>query len=60
MRVAARMRARGTSVRLAVGAGAAEVVAEARRAGAVEALLVDGARVVRLSQDGSSAGEVPL
>jgi ATP phosphoribosyltransferase len=60
MRAAARVRASGTSVRLFVGAGASEVVAEARRVGAAEALLVEGGRVVRLSEDGSPAGEVSL
>jgi hypothetical protein len=43
-----------------VGADASAVVAEARRAGAAEALLVEGGRVVRLSEDGSPAGEVSL
>jgi ATP phosphoribosyltransferase len=60
MRAAARVRARGTSVRLAIGADAAQVAVEARRAGAVEALFVEGTRVVRLSHDGVPADEVPL
>jgi ATP phosphoribosyltransferase len=60
MRAAARVRARGCAVRLAVGSDGPAVIDEARRTGADEALLVDGTRVVRLDEDGAPAGEVPL
>jgi hypothetical protein len=47
-------------VRLAVGADPSAVIAEAHRAGATQALFVDGDRVSLLAGDGSLAGEVPL
>jgi ATP phosphoribosyltransferase len=58
MRAAARVRLRGGSVRLAAGTDGPAVAAEALRAGAAEALLVDGDRVLHLGPDGSPLGEV--
>ncbi|MFU8890636.1 MAG: ATP phosphoribosyltransferase regulatory subunit [Anaerosomatales bacterium] len=52
---AARLRAAGWRVRLAVGASGIDTVAAARTAGAFEALRAAGARIVRLDRAGEPA-----
>ncbi len=56
---AARLRAAGWRVRLAVGSPGADTVAAARAAGAFEALQADRGRIVRLDRAGEPADQLP-
>jgi ATP phosphoribosyltransferase len=56
---AARLRAAGWRVRLAIGARGAETVAAARAAGAFEALRAGDGRIVRLDRAGEVADPLP-
>jgi len=56
---AARLRAAGWRVRLAVGASGADTVTAARDAGAFEALRADAGRIVRLDRGGEAADPLP-